>query len=523
MIDRWSENSLFGNEVEVDEVPSPFGSAEIAAIPVVSAETEPPEEIEIEEAEPEVTEARGSVADDPIRLYLLQAAELPLLTRDQEITLTRKVEETRERFRRAVLLCPYAQRQAMETLLRMQAGELAVDRTVETSMTAQRQTHQILGRLPHNLATVRRLLDQEFREFRRRAGAAGKKAVSRAAVSRVLRRRYKVARLLEELSLRTTRLAAIWKSLRELADQMDQVADRLAQSTRLRMDKHERAGLKQQRHDLMFLVLETPELLRRHLRVIEARFKRWQKFRSELAERNLRLVIAVAKQYRGRGLSFLDLIQEGNAGLMRAVDKYEYQLGYKFSTYATWWIRQGITRSLADQSRLIRLPVHQAAKISHVYRTAGELETRLGRAPSLEEIARASGSDLDKEEVATITRCARPPLSLDHSLEEEQVPFGDVLPDQSAQSPADAADHNMLKDRIAQVLRSLTTREAEIVRMRFGLTGQPPKTLEECAVVYGVTRERIRQIEARAMRKLQSPERSTRLQGFLETPEEGAA
>jgi RNA polymerase primary sigma factor len=273
----------------------------------------------------------------------------------------------------------------------------------------------------------------------------------------------------------------------------------------------------------MFLVLETPALLHRHLRVIEARFKRWQKVRGELAERNLRLVIAVAKQYRGRGLSFLDLIQEGNAGLMRAVDKYEYQLGYKFSTYATWWIRQGITRSLADQSRLIRLPVHQAAKISQVYRTAGELESRLGRAPSPEEIARASGSGVDKDEITTITRCARPPLSLDHALEEGQVPFGDVLPDTSAQPPPDAADHRLLQERIAQVLRSLTTREADIVRMRFGLTGQPPKTLEECAVVYGVTRERIRQIEARAMRKLQSPDRSRRLAGFLETPEDGAA
>jgi RNA polymerase primary sigma factor len=522
MID-WTENNLLGNELEVTDGPAAVGIADVPAVSLSAAEDESDEDTELAEVEPRESEARSSAADDPIRLYLLQAAELPLLTRDQEIALTRNVEETRERFRRAVLLCPYAQRQATETLLRMQAGELAVDRTVETSVTAERQTHQILGRLPHNLVTVRRLLDQEFREFRRRAGGAGKKSAARAIISRVLRRRYKVARLLEELSLRTTRLVAVWKNLRELSQQMDQLTEQLARSARARTEKNGRAALEQRRHDLMFLALETPSLLRRHLRVIDARFNRWQKCRSELAERNLRLVISVAKQYRGRGLSFLDLIQEGNAGLMRAVDKYEYRLGYKFSTYATWWIRQGITRSLADQSRLIRLPVHQAAKISHVYRTAGELESRLGRAPSLEEIARASGSDLDKEEVATITRCARPPLSLDHSLEEEQVPFGDVLPDESAPAPADAADHNMLKDRIAQVLRSLTTREAEIVRMRFGLTGQPPKTLEECAVVYGVTRERVRQIEARAMRKLQSPERSARLQGFLETQEEGAA
>jgi RNA polymerase primary sigma factor len=524
MINRWTDKNVLGTEVETEsEGLTLYAVSDVAAEPLLDSGVEPTEDVELDEAEPAEIEERVSVVDDPVRLYLLQAADLPLLTREQEIALTRAVEETRERFRRALLLCPYAQRQAMETLLRMQAGELAVDRTVETSLSGQRQTHQILGRLPQNLTTIRWLLDQEFREFRRRVGASRRKSVSREVVSKVLRRRYKVARLLEELSLRTPRLIAIWKTLRDVSQQMAQLEESLAQAARLRSDRTERAEWEQQLHDSMFLVLETPELLRRHLRVIDARFNRWQKVRSELAERNLRLVIAVAKQYRGRGLTFLDLIQEGNAGLMRAVDKYEYQLGYKFSTYATWWIRQGITRSLADQSRLIRLPVHQAAKISLVYRTAGELESRLGRTPSLEEIARASGADLDKEEVATITRCARPPLSLDHALEEEQVPFGDVLPDDSAQQPPDAADHNLLKERIAQVLRSLTAREAEIIRMRFGLTDQPPKTLEECAVVYGVTRERIRQIEARAMRKLQSPDRSGRLEGFLETPEGGAA
>ena len=524
MMNHWTEKNVLGIEVETDAEIAPFfGVADVPAEPLLGTGTEPTAALDSEESEPPEFEERASFTDDPIRLYLVQAAELPLLTRPEEIALTRRVEETRERFRRAVLLCPYAQRQAMETLVRMQAGELAVDRTVETSMTAQRQTDQILGRLPQNLSTVRRLMDQEFREFRRRLGASRGKSVSREVVTRMLRRRYKVARLLEELSLRTPRLVTIWKDLRELSAQMDHLESRSVASAGLRNEKSDRAARKKQLYDLMFLVLESPALLRRRLRIIEARFRQWQRFRSELAERNLRLVIAVAKQYRGRGLTFLDLIQEGNAGLMRAVDKYEYQLGYKFSTYATWWIRQGITRSLADQSRLIRLPVHQASKISQVYRTAGELESRLGRTPSLDEIARASGAEMDKEEIDTITRCARPPLSLDHALEDEQVPFGDVLPDSSAQPPADAADLRLLRDRIAQVLRSLTAREAEIIRMRFGLTGQPPKTLEECAVVYGVTRERIRQIEARAMRKLKSPDRSGRLKGFLDTPEEGAA
>jgi RNA polymerase primary sigma factor len=467
--------------------------------------------------------SRAVMTDDPIRMYLVQAADWPLLTRPQEIALTRSVEESRKRFRRTLLLCPYAQRQALSALKRVQAGELALDRTVETSITSDKQAHQILGRMPHNLKTVTQLLEADFRAFRKldRTRATGEKR--RRALKTVLQRRYKVARLLEELSLRTSRLIVIWNEMRDLAAQLGEVDSQLATAERLRQSLTDRMELKRRRADLLFQLLETPDLLKRRLQVIEARFKRWQAVRSELAQRNLRLVVAVAKQYRGRGLNFLDLIQEGNAGLMRAVDKYEYKLGYKFSTYATWWIRQGITRALADQSRLIRLPVHQAAKVSQVFRSASELESRLGRVPTFDEIARASHSGMDKNEIESIARCARPPLSLDHASEEEQAAFGDILADESVQSPDDAAEHRLLKQRITQVLRSLTAREGDIIRLRYGLGGQAPKTLEEVAVVYGVTRERIRQIEARAMRKLQNPARSRHLSGFLDHPDEGAA
>jgi RNA polymerase primary sigma factor len=522
MIDTWKEKNLseFDNEFPADDSPLPIESIEAptAAAPQEGAEDEA--EIELEVAP---SGGRAAATEDPVRMYLMEAADWPLLTRPQEIALTREVEESRRRFRHAVMLCPYAQRQVMGILRRMQAGELAVDRTVETSITAGKQIQQIMGRLPQNLNTVAHLLDRDFRDSRRLLGTTRRRSVRLPALRSMLQRRYKIARLLEELSVRTSRLIVIWKELRQLASQLSEIEQRRHEPGRARPIAQQRVVFLKQREDLLFQLLETPESLARRLRIIQARFNRWHSSRGELAQRNLRLVVAVAKQYRGRGLSFLDLIQEGNTGLMRAVDKYEYKLGYKFSTYATWWIRQGITRALADQSRLIRLPVHQAAKVSQVFRTASELESRLGKPPTLDEIARASRSQLNKEEIETIARCARPPLSLDHALEQEQAAFGDILADDSLQPPDDAADYRMLQQRIAQVLRSLTPREGEIIRLRYGLTGQPPKTLEEVAVVYGVTRERIRQIEARALRKLQSPARSNQLSGFLDRPEEGAA
>jgi len=520
VIDRWTEKNTSIEEDKDFEASALISQPELSPDEVSVNETQPQEDSDDEE--PEKEDRRTVITDDPIRLYLLQAAELPLLTRAQEIALTRRVEETRRRFRRAVLLCPYAQRQVVETLERMQAGELAVDRTVETSITGQRQTHQILARLPHNLRTVRHLLDEEFSEFRKVAGPATRRSMDAGTLRAMLFRRRKVAVLLEEIALRTPRLVTLMNKLNELSLEMAVLKDRLAKTPRP-TEPINRTDVKQQLHDLMFQTLETPETLSRRVRATEARFRSWQAVRSELAERNLRLVVAVAKQYRGRGLSFLDLIQEGNAGLMRAVDKYEYMLGYKFSTYATWWIRQGITRALADQSRLIRIPVHQVAKATQIYRAAGALEMREGKVPSIEAIARAKGVELDKEEVANLARVARPPLSLDHTLSDEDVPFGDVLADKSVAAPADAANHALLQERIAQVLRSLTAREAEIIRMRYGLSGNAPKTLEECAAVYGVTRERIRQIEARAMRKLQTPARSGQLAGFVDWPEGGAA
>jgi RNA polymerase primary sigma factor len=451
--------------------------------------------------------------DDPIGFYLRQAAALPLLARDEEIALARRVEETRGRFRRAVLTCPYAQHKALDAFQRVLASQVPLDRTVETSITGQLQTHQILARLPHNVKTVQHLVNQEHIEFRRAFGSPGAKP-SHNVLARSLRRRRKIATLFEELSLRISRVITIWRELRDLGEQHQAAADRIASLRRMGMRVGECQELEQQLRDLAYRVLETPRSFARRLRITQTRFETWQTARHELAERNLRLVVAVAKHYRGRGLSFLDLIQEGNAGLMRAVDKYEYQLGHKFSTYATWWIRQGVTRALADQSRLIRIPNHLASEIVQLRRTADEWEMREGREPTMQEIAKAAG--MPSGDVEQLTRSTRTPLSLDRALDtDEETAFSDVLADQSVEPPFEAADRKLLKERISHVLRSLTSREAQIIRLRFGLTGSPPQTLEQCASVFGVTRERIRQIEARALRKLQSPVRSQHLAGFV--------
>jgi RNA polymerase primary sigma factor len=455
-------------------------------------------------------EEESNGRDDPLGLYLRQACALPLLTREQELALARRVEEGRFRFRRTVLLTPYAQEAAFRAFVRVYRGEVPLERTADTSITAQLQPHQIRSRLPHHLKTIEYLLQKSRQQFAALVQQNGWE-FSPQAFRIILRTRWKIMRLLEELSLKTPELIELWEELqgyhREMLEKRDEVRRRRRGSRAVEAI--------QELEELMLRLQETPESLGRRLRVIRRRFQEWQVARQELAERNLRLVVSVAKNYRGRGLSFLDLIQEGNAGLLRAVDKYEYRLGHKFSTYATWWIRQGVTRALADQSRLIRLPNHLASDLLQLRRTAGDLEMRNGKTPTIEEMSRASG--LDRQSVEHLMRSARAPLSLDRAVgSDEETAFGDLIPDQAAEPPHVTADRELLRERIAQVLKSLHPREAQIIRLRFGLDGQPPKTLEQCANEFGVTRERIRQIEARALRRLQAPLRSMRLRDFFD-------
>ena len=248
---------------------------------------------------------------------------------------------------------------------------------------------------------------------------------------------------------------------------------------------------------------------------IRHRFAEYEEAKRKLSSGNLRLVVSIAKKYRNRGLTFLDLIQEGNTGLMKAVEKYEYRRGYKFSTYATWWIRQAITRSIADQARTIRIPVHMIETMSKIRNVTKKLLQRLGREPTIDEIAQASGISVD--ETKRVMKISKHPISLDRPIgDSEDSYFGDFIEDEQAESPVNAATHEMLKDKIDQVLQTLTFREREIIKLRYGIGDGYTYTLEEVGKIFKVTRERVRQIEAKAVRKLQHPVRARKLEGFLE-------
>jgi RNA polymerase primary sigma factor len=318
------------------------------------------------------------------------------------------------------------------------------------------------------------------------------------------------------LSIRTQKIQPLMKKMEQISTRMEELEK---QKDLLREDpaaKPEIEAMEKELHDLMMLTLEEPTSLRRRVQVMNQRFNEYEEAKKALSGGNLRLVVSIAKKYRNRGLSFLDLIQEGNTGLMRAVDKYEYRRGYKFSTYATWWIRQAITRAIADQARTIRIPVHMIETMSKLRNVSKKLVQELGREPTIEETAERAG--ISFEETKRVLKISRHPISLDRPVgESEDSYFGDFLEDAGAESPVNAAAQEMLKDKIENVLKTLTYREREIIKLRYGLGDGYTYTLEEVGRIFKVTRERVRQIEAKAVRKLQHPVRSRQLEGFLDS------
>jgi RNA polymerase primary sigma factor len=452
--------------------------------------------------------------DDPVRMYLTQMGEIPLLTRDQEIALAKRIEVTRKRFRRKVLECDYALANVVETLKRVDLGDLPFDRTIKVSVTENLEKDQILHRMKPNLRTLERLMEQNIEDFTKSLDPKLKEPDVRR-MRRTLRiRRRKCVTLVEELSIRTQRVQPLMKKLEQIGGRMVEL-QRTYDEKRRGMSKEDRANLEKELRDLMLMTLETPDSLWKRSEVVKKRFAEYEQSKRELSGGNLRLVVSIAKKYRNRGLSFLDLIQEGNTGLMRAVDKYEYRRGYKFSTYATWWIRQAITRAIADQARTIRIPVHMIETMSKLRNVTKKLYQEMGREPTIEETARAAGISI--EETARVLKISKNPVSLDRPVgESEDSYFSDFIPDGGVESPVHTATHEMLKDKIEQVLKTLTYREREIIKLRYGLGDGYTYTLEEVGRIFKVTRERVRQIEAKAVRKLQHPVRSRQLEGFLD-------
>jgi RNA polymerase primary sigma factor len=338
----------------------------------------------------------------------------------------------------------------------------------------------------------------DFEEEHRSATSAGRRRL-RAAVS-----------LAEELSPRTE-LVDEW--LERLERESARMADLGRQLGSRLLNREARGRAKNELSALTASVLAAPAELQRMVAVAQRRQTAYKQVRSELASANLRLVVSVAKRYRGRGLPFADLIQEGNSGLMRAVDKFDYRLGFKFGTYATWWIRQAVTRALHDLSRMVRVPCHQVSTLAAVERVQGELTIRLGREPRQEEVAKALG--IKPEDLRSLRVAGRAPVSLDepHGTGDDDA-LQDFLDDKGADNPGEAADQHLLKARIEEALRCLAPRDREVIELRFGLKDGTPRTLDEVAHTFGVTRERIRQIESRGLDKLRQPERSECLADF---------
>ena len=493
--------SLVDDE-DADEVPAPSAAAVVAEGEVAPAF--------------EDSDGDGRHIDDPVRMYLTQMGQIDLLNRKQEVQLAMKIELTRRRFRRKVLECDYAMRQVVETLKRVHTGDLPFDRTIKVSQTENLEKDKILNRMPHNLRTLEPLMEANVEDFQR-MGDERTVAPEREEIRERLRlRRRKTVTLVEELSIRTQKVQPLMKKLEQISARMDELEGAIEAVKGNRAAKEERANLEKELQDLMLITLEEPASLRKRVGIMKQRFAEYEQAKRELSGGNLRLVVSIAKKYRNRGLSFLDLIQEGNTGLMRAVDKYEHRRGFKFSTYATWWIRQAITRAIADQARTIRIPVHMIETMSKLRNVSKQLLQELGREPTMEETAKAAGYTL--EETKRVMKISRQPISLDRPVgESEDSYFGDFIEDHSVESPVNAAINEMLKDKIEGVLKTLTYREREIIKLRYGLGDGYTYTLEEVGRIFKVTRERVRQIEAKAVRKLQHPVRSRQLEGFLDS------
>jgi len=459
----------------------------------------------------------ANITDDPIRMYLMQMGEIPLLRRDEEIAVAKNIEQSCRRYRQSMLSTNYMLEAALHMLEQIQQGKLRLDRTIEVSVTNAAGKEAILNRMEPNLVSLRTLMKSIRQDFSIAIYRKNPRRIQQAAWRRLVVRRNKAVRLIEELNLRTNKLQPVFEKLCDIQHRMTALHNQLSS-----LDKRKKsdswadpAALKSELVYLMKATGESPATLARRVSKTRALCDNYDEARRHLSGGNLRLVVSIAKKYRNRGMSFLDLIQEGNTGLMRAVEKFEYRRGYKFSTYATWWIRQAITRAVADQSRTIRVPVHMVEVMTRVRNVTQKLVQDFGREPSAEDIS--ENSDLTIDQVLCLQKMLKQPLSLDQPMgDNENNDFGDFIEDHRFYDPLSNANQQALKSHLGEAMEILSWREREILKLRFGLVDGYSYTLEEVGRIFQVTRERIRQIECKAMNKLQQPFRSKKLKSFLD-------
>ena len=454
--------------------------------------------------------------DDPIRMYLTQMGVIPLLSREEEISLAKKIELTRKVYHRKILKSGYSQEVCLKILEDITNGELPFDRTLAVNVEHENYKERLLRQFPVHAKALKTILKKNTEDY----GHLRLKRTSAKDRYRLFKnirsRQRKGSEIIENLNIRTKKLQPIVKRLQEIASEMNNIKKQIVLHKKRDKANGKLRDLKSRLGEFEDMTHETPERLKQRVATIEKVYKEHEIAKRKLSSANLRLVVSIAKKYRNRGLSFLDLIQEGNTGLMRAVDKYEYRRGYKFSTYATWWIRQAITRSIADQARTIRIPVHMIETMSKIRNVSKKLLQEKGREPGIEEIAKEV--KIPVSEARRVLKISRHQISLDRTVgESADSAFGDFIEDDKAESPVSAAAQEMLKEKIESVLDTLTYREREIIKLRYGIGDGYTYTLEEVGKKFMVTRERVRQIEAKAVRKLQHPVRSRKLEGFLDS------